>query len=150
MRISYDMVIEAFLLKISEYSFLEIPEEAARNEIVENYMKRAIVAFKNVCKYDLTTTQDNGERKFNTDILDEDVDELLDIISEGMIVQWLKPYLYKQELLQNSLNTKDFTTYSSSGLLDKVREVYKGAQQDFTQAVREYSYNKGELSDLHL
>lgn len=149
MNISYDSFAGAFLSKISEYRFLDVPEED-RTSIVDGYMKRAIAAFKKICKYDLTASADDTAREFKADVADEDADELLDIVSDGMIVQWLKPYVYKQELLENALNTRDFTTYSPAELLHRVGEAYRKAQKDYTQAVREYSYNNGRLSELHL
>ena len=67
-----------------------------------------------------------------------------------MLVQWLKPFVYKQELLENVLNTKDFTTYSPAELLMRVGNAYSKAQKDYTQKIREYSFNHGDLTDLHL
>lgn len=149
MSIPYDSLLGAFLSKISEYDFISLPEED-RNAIVDGYMKRAVTAFKKNCKYDLSSNADDESREFAVDIPETDADELIDIISEGMVVQWLKPYVYKQELLENTLNTRDFTTYSPAELLHRVGEAYKKAQRDYTQAIREYSYNNGKLSDLHL
>lgn len=149
MSISYDLFTGAFLSKISEYEFLKLTEED-RTEIIDGYMKRAIANFKKNCKYDLSSTSDDMIREFSIDVDDEDMDELADIISEGMIVQWLKPYTYKQELLENILNTRDFTTYSPAELLYRVGNAYSKAQKDYTQMIREYSYNHGDLSDLHL
>lgn len=148
MGISYDAITNAFLSKVTEFEFLQIPEED-RTTIIDGYMKRAVTAFKNVCQYDLTA-HDDTLREF-TDNFDElDIDELLEIISEGMLVQWLKPYVYKQELLENALNTADFTTYSPAELLLRVGNAYAKAQKDYIQMVREYSYNHGDLSELHL
>lgn len=149
MRIPYDSFLGAFLSKISEYDFISLPDED-RNAIVDGYMKRAVATFKKNCKYDLSSNSDDESREFAVDIPETDADELIDIISEGMVVQWLKPYVYKQELLENTLNTRDFTTYSPAELLHRVGEAYKKAQRDYTQAIREYSYNNGKLSDLHL
>ena len=148
MSISYDAITNAFLSKITEFEFLQIPEED-RTIIIDGYMKRAVTAFKNVCQYDLTA-YDDTLREFTDDFDETDIDELLEIISEGMLVQWLKPYVYKQELLENALNTADFTTYSPSELLLRVGNAYAKAQKDYTQMVREYSYNHGDLSELHL
>lgn len=148
MSISYDAITNAFLSKITEFEFLQIPEED-RTTIIDGYMKRAVTAFKNVCQYDLTT-HDDTLREFTDNFDEADVDELLEIISEGMLVQWLKPYVYKQELLENALNTADFTTYSPAELLLRVGNAYAKAQKDYTQMVREYSYNHGDLSELHL
>nr|DAF12288.1 MAG TPA: hypothetical protein [Caudoviricetes sp.] len=148
MNISYDVFTDAFLSKITEFEFIQIPEEG-RTEIIDGYMKRAISAFQKICKYDLSE-RDDGLREFSEDFSDSDIDEITDIVSEGMVVQWLKPYLYKQELLENALNTKDFSTYSPAELLLRVGNAYDKAQKDYTQMVREYSFNHGDLTDLHL
>ena len=147
--ISYDVFTTAFLLKIMEYEFASIDEDE-RTEMVDAYMKRAIADFKSICVYDLSSTGDDDEREFDVEIPDEDIDEIVDIISEGMVVQWLKPYVYKQENLELALNTRDFTTYSPAELLRRVGEAYKQAQRDFVNMQREYSYRHGDLTVLHL
>lgn len=148
MSVSYDFFIDAFLSKISEFEFLSL-EETDRTAIVDGYLKRAVTSFKKNCKYDLSRFSDES-REFLVDISETDIDEITDIISEGMVVQWLKQYLYNQELLQNVLNTKDFTSYSPAELLMRVGNAYNKAQKDYTQMIREYSYNHGDLTSLHL
>ena len=113
-------------------------------------MKRAIAAFKKICQYDLTTTADDNVREFAVEIEDEDLDEIVDIVSEGMLVQWMKPYVYHQDSLENILNTKDFSTYSPAELLLRIGNAHAAAKKDFTNMMREYSYNHGDLTDLHL
>lgn len=149
MNISYDTFIGAFLDKITEFEFVAIPAEDS-TAIVDGYLKRAIGAFRKNCQYDLVSAANDETRTFETDVSDEDVAELVDIVSEGMVVQWLKPYVYRQELLENALNTRDFTTYSPAELLKQVRSAYNGVQKDYTQMIREYSYNHGDLTDLHI
>lgn len=149
MSTPYDLFTGAFLSKISEFDFIQLPEED-RITIIDGYMKRSISAFRKNCKYDLFTTGDDISREFSIDIPVEDIDELADIISEGMLVQWLKPYVYKQELLENTLNTKDFSTYSPAELLLRIGNAYSKVQKDYTNMIREYSYNHGDLTDLHL
>ena len=149
MSLSYDTFTGAFLSKISEYEFIQINEED-RSEIIDGYMKRAVSAFRKNCKYDLFTTADDDERCFNIDVNENDLDELVEIVSEGMLIQWMKPYVYKQDNLENVLNTRDFTTYSPAELLLRVGNAYAKAQKDYTQMIREYSYNHGDLKDLHL
>lgn len=148
MSLSYDVFAEGFLSKITEFELLELDEDR-RTEMVDTYMKRSIAGFKKICKYDLTA-QDDTERIIDVDIPDEDVDEIVDIVSEGMIVQWLKPYHYRQELLENALSTRDFTVFSPAELLMRVGNAYQKAQTDYTQMMREYSYNHGDLSVLHI
>lgn len=149
MGVPYDMFTGAFLAKITEFELSALTDNA-RQETVDGYMKRAISSFKKICKYDLTTTSNDALREFDVTINEEALDEIIDIVSEGMVVQWLKPYVYKQELLENVLNTRDFTTYSPAELLLRVGNAYNKAQKDYTQMIREYSYNNGDLTGLHI
>ena len=112
-------------------------------------MKRACSEFNKICKYDLLT-RDDKIRELAVDIPEEDIDEIVNIVSEGMVVHWLKPYVYKAENLENVLNTADYTSYSPSELLYRIKDVYSMAKQDFVNMEREYSYRHGDLSDLWL
>lgn len=149
MGFSYDHFTGAFLAKVSDYDMLTLTEYDLQNNI-DGFMKRALSAFRKNCKYDFFKTADDENREFAIDVADDDVDELVDIVSEGMVVQWLKPYVNKQENLQNVLNSRDWTTYSPSELLLRVGNAYNSAKNDYTQMIREYSYNHGDLGSLHL
>jgi len=148
MSLSYDVFTGAFLSKITEFELLSLADNE-REETIDTYMKRSIAGFKKICAYDLTVCDDET-RTIDADIPDEDMDEIVDIVSEGMVVQWLKPYLYKQEILENALSTRDFTVFSPAELQRRVGDTYRKAQTDYTQMMREYSYNHGDLSVLHL
>lgn len=149
MSVSYDVFIGSFLEKVTERDLLSL-EQSQRDSVVIGYMKRAISGFRKICQYDFSTTSDDETRVFNVDVPDDDLTEIADIVSEGMVVQWLKPYVYKQELLENAIKTQDFTTYSPAELLLRVGNAYADAKKDYTQMIREYSFNTGDLTDLHL
>lgn len=149
MTISYDVVAGAFLDKISEFDLIKI-ESNIRDEIIIGLLRRAIAEFRKNCKYKLSGSFDSLNMEFVVDVNDDDVDELVDIISEGMVVQWLKPFVNNQENLQNALSTRDFSVYSPAELLNRVSGVYEKARSAYTQMIREYSYNHGDLTKLHL
>ena len=149
MRLSYNVLTAAFLAKISEYDFLQMGLQD-RQDVIDGYLKAAVYMFRNNCAYDLFTTADDEAREFVEDIKAEDMDELIDIISEGMVMQWMKPFLYRQENLENLLNTRDFELYSPANLLLRIGEAYKQVKKDYTQMIREYSYNHGDLTVLHI
>lgn len=149
MSISYDVFTGAFLSKVIEFDFATMTD-LDRQETVDGYMKRAIAEFKHICKYDLTTTANDETREFDVEILVEDLDEITDIISEGMILQWIKPFMYRQEIFENAISTKDFSTFSPAVLLYRMRETYNATVKYYNQAMREYSYNHGDLGSLHL
>lgn len=149
MSIPYESITDAFLSKITEYEFISM-EASARQATIDGYMKRAVAALDGMCRLNLLASADDKARSFNVDMADHEVDELADIISEGMLVQWMKPYTYKQENLENVLNTRDFTSYSPAELFLRITNAYAAVQQDFTNMMREYSYRHGDLTDLHL
>ena len=135
------MFTGAFLSKVTEYNFIQIPEEN-RTTIIDGYLKRALPRFANVCKYDLTTANDDS-RVFSVDIPMHELDEIVDIVSEGMLEQWMKPYVYRQENLENVLNTRDFSTYSPAELLMRISNAYAKVQKDYTNMIRELTNSSG-------
>lgn len=149
MSLTFDVFTAAFLSKISEYDFLEF-DDAERDATVDEYLQRAVAQFKHICKYDLTSSMDKENRVFDLDVDEADADEIVDIISEGMVRQWLKMYLNKQELLEMGLNTRDFTAYSPAELLRRVGDAYDRVKKEYTQMIREYSYVHGDLTRLHI
>lgn len=148
MGTSYDIFAAAFLDKIKEYDFLKLGE-FERTRTVDGYMKRACAQFANLCKYDLLS-RDDVLREFDAEIPPEDIDEIADIVSEGMLVQWMKPCVYKQENFENLLNTSDYSSYSPAELLNRIVSAYKVSKKDFSNMMKDYSYNHGDLSGLHL
>jgi len=148
MSVSYNLFTAAFLGKVTEYDFIKL-DDYDRNSVVDGYMKRACAQFNKICKYDLVTG-DDALREFQTTIPDDEIDEIVDIVSEGMMVQWMKPYFYRADNLENVLNTSDFSQYSPAELLYRITNAYNTSKRDFTNMMREYSYNHGDLSDLSL
>ena len=103
MSVPYDVFSIAFLDKVEEFSFPISDYE--RNSMIDRYMKRSISRFRKICKHDFSTTGDDFVREFNVEISEDDLEEIADIVSEGMVFQWLSPYVNKQENLENVLNT---------------------------------------------
>lgn len=149
MSVSYDLFAEAFLEKITEYDLLRLDEDD-QVAIVDGFMKKALSEFNYVCQYDFFDHADDSERTFDVEVSGADLYEIVNIVSEGMVVAWLKPYIYKQQLLSNVLNTRDFSVYSPAELLKQVRATYEKAQKDFIQMIREYSFNHGNLKGYHI
>ena len=149
MTISYDVFAKDFLQKVTEYVFLRI-QENTRQEIVDQYMKHAVQQFSMVHPGVVQEIDDEHRQiqaRIETNI---DRDEFIDIVTEGMLVQWMKPYMYKQENLENMLNSTDFTSYSPAELLYRMKSAYEMCKTDFTNRVRKYSYDHGDLTDLHI
>ena len=141
----YKAFIDTFLDKISDYKLLNY-EDYLVDEVAVGYMKRVCTKFDKICQADLSQ-QDDNEYAFLSDEID---DEIIDIVTDGMVVEWLRQYVNNSDNLENILNTKDFTMYSSKNLLAEIKSLYQDEQKAFTNSMREYSYNHGDLSNLHL
>lgn len=147
MVVSYDRIFNDFLQKITEYKFLSLPL-STRNEIVDGYMKHAINQFSTVCREPIAELNDEEATVTMTNNIDEY--EFIDIISDGMVFYWFKQFMFAEENLKNQLNTADFSTYSPAELLKQVKLAYDQCKKDFTARLRKYSYDHGELTDLHI
>lgn len=149
MTVLYDRFTEAFLAKITEYELLKLPD-GDRQALVDGYMKRACSAFSKICLYDIAHGDDEN-REFHFDnATDDEAEEIIDIVSDGMVVQWLKQHWYKQENLSITMNTADFTHYSPAELTYRITNAYKMARRNFINAMREYSFRHGDLTVLHI
>lgn len=149
MSVPYSVFTGAFLSKVREYDFINM-DQFSRDMLIDSYMKRSIASFAELCKYDLCESADDTLREFQIDIPEYALEEIADIISEGMLAQWLKQFVYHQENLENVLSTRDFTTYSPANLLSQLCAAHNSAMRNFTNMKREYSYRHGDLTDLHL
>ena len=149
MGISYDYFTESFLNRITDRGFLSLSEET-RQEITDEYLKSAAAPVYSAGGPDLLSCADDSAREFDISLNSPVLEELREIIAAGMVCRFLEPYLYRQETLSRALNTKDFSTYSSAELLLRIRETYEGARARERRLLREYSYNHGDLSSLHM
>ena len=150
MIVSYDVFTEAFLSKITEYTFYQLPDRN-RQSIVDGYMKRACAQFSEVCAINIANGDDElREFDVGEDVTENELEEVVEIVSEGMVVQWFKRYMYHQENLLNLINTTDFSAYSPAELTYRITNAYKQCKRDFITRMREYSYRHGDLTVLHI
>ena len=149
MTVSYDVFTEAFLNKMTEYRLPRL-EESVRQAIVDGYMKRACSQFAEVCRYDINDGDDET-RTFTFDGMTKgEMIEIVDIVSEGMVLQWMKPYMFMQKNLETLLVTSDHSFHSQAELMNRVKIVYEMCERAFIRRMRDYTYRHGDLTDLHL
>lgn len=144
MATPYSEIYEAFIYKIEGYKLLMLLSED-REEILSKYLKAACRKISNKFKKYVDLTRDDEKQEFEGDI-DEDV---VDIIAEVMVYEWLKPQMYSNELLESRLNTKDFTEFSSAKLIENIRYVYEMATDAANTAINNYTFRHGDVSELN-
>jgi len=120
-----------------------------QRDLVDRFLHTACSNFARLCEYDITDEAlDDDTRTLLTDIPVNRLGEIVDIISTGMVVAWMNTYLYRQENLQNVLNTTDFSGYSPAELLKQIRTAHKQASDNFTAAMRRYSFDHADAKEF--
>lgn len=143
MATEYNYIFAEFKDKITDPDLLLLSRDM-QNEMMVALMSKAISKSKRACGESGLDTRDDEINEFTADLSDE----VVDIITEWMMVFWLEPYLNNIENLRNALSTKDFTVFSPANLLGKISERYELARKHARSAMNEYSYNIADMTRL--
>lgn len=167
MSTSFNTFIDAFLNKITAYDYVDIDEYIFYQQ-VDQFLFSACADFENIFRRrtGFSFSDKNLEdRSFNWDLPDyidkynhqrlEDViikEEVINIISEGMVLKWLKSFLFTSDTFElgNFLKTKDFSPYSPSNFINTMNGLYMATQANYKNLIKEFSYQHGELHKLHM
>ena len=108
MATSYSDIFNAFLYKIEGYKLIQLVTED-RERIISIYLTAACrKAYKKCKQYVDLNDRDDKMQEFHCDL----EDDMIDILAECMVTEWLRPKLYSEELIESRLNTKDYKQYS--------------------------------------
>ena len=142
MATPYSVIINAFIIKVKAYQLIALLEEE-REDMAIAYLDAAVSKFYRKCKTNLLD-RDLDNKTFNKEL---SVDES-DILAELMVVEWLTPQMYDDELLESRLNTKDFTEYSPAKLIEQIRYVFESSKKAAKYRMINYTYESGNIRDL--
>lgn len=128
----YTEIVDNFIKMITEYKLTQLIEED-RDAWIISLMNSAMAKFQR-------TNPEKLARLDDTQFVNELDDEEIDIICNLMIVEWLKPYLFSVDNLENLMTTKDWSEYSPANLLRQIRETYDLARLESKRMVKNYTY----------
>lgn len=140
MSTPYSSVFEVFLEKITDMELPLMEDDTVREKILTRYMTNACSRFNKVCLVDLGD-RSNETKEFNQEL----DDEIIDIITENMMVEWLRPKLLFTDNLSNKLNTKDFSHFSPANLLKEIRETYDLINKRARGMINNYSHSHSPI-----
>lgn len=141
MATPYEAVYERFLPKLTDYSFANLTQEEMEASIQE-YLKSAIVKFT-FCRKDLYD-RDDLLKQFNEDLTGQEIE----IIANLMIIDYLMPKLISADLLQQTLNSKDFKLYSQANHIKEIRNLRDMLKNETDRMMMNYNYYKRSLDGL--
>ena len=117
----------------------ELFEQAERD-----LLTLAIDDFSDICVQDLNDYNEEL-KEFNIDLSRKEQN----ILSLGMRVHWIEPYIYNSDALRNAMSTKDFTFFSPANLLEKMTDLYKLSQENLRAEMNAYSFRMNDVSELN-
>lgn len=117
----------------------ELFEQAERD-----LLALAIDDFSDICVQNLNDYNEE-QKEFNIDLSRKEQN----ILSLGMIVHWIEPYIYNSDALRNAMSTKDFTFFSPANLLEKMTDLYKLSQENLRAEMNAYSFRMNNVSELN-
>ena len=142
MNTTYLEIYEAFKDKITDYDLARYSPEL-QDELLLNLLRSACRRFCRICSSDLNDRDDElGE--FNSELSEEDID----IITEWMVVNWLKPIKNDLDNLHNRINTNEFSSISPANMLLALNEHYENSRKHARTLMNQYSYVCGDLETL--
>lgn len=144
MATSYEVFYKVFLNKILEYHYADIDVYFIQSE-AKKYLNASISQFRHYCTNYNFSNKDDEKEELNFNIDGDDYDEIVDIVSDGMVVDWFKKYICNSDALENVLTTKDFALYSPANLNFRNRETYEMLRDTFINKMREYSFTHNDI-----
>lgn len=110
MTADYDEIYSKFLIKITDYKFLGLNESDA-DEMMNSWMHSALAhPYIRSIFSSVTLDDDIGILEFEMDYPiddDEDYDFTLEVISRGMVIEWLEPQVASVDLVKQMFGGKE-------------------------------------------
>ena len=124
----FEDVIDMMLTLLDDYQIADISDEELQFEVgikVNMIIARAQLP-------DLVFDTDFNEFNRDLSVLEAS------ILSYGLLMMWLSPFINNREVLQTQLTSKEVTTFSNANRIQQGIQLYKMAKTEFYQLVISY------------
>lgn len=143
-------VYRRFLNKISDYNFSLInnEKEVIEDNLLQLYMS-ATPRFPQ-CRKDLGTNYlDIGDVPFGEYItIKSNLTSLeQEIISKLMLIEYLRPVIIKNEVIEQVLGDSDFNLYSQANHLNQLQSLYNTMKKEVNSDISKYSFLRDGIYD---
>ena len=143
MATPYESIFQRAAFRFKDYDFC-LMNDSDIDAVMKNYLKSAVSDFQGVCLQDLTDADDTLNQ-FNED-LDNEVQEILAL---GISFYWVSSQVMNQELLRNSLSTKDYTYFSPANLLRESQALRETIRKEYRDRITQYTYRHGDIASIN-
>ena len=142
MATSYDKIYQRAIFRFRDYDFMKMNDDDV-GDVLGHFMRSAIADFAPVCHEDLWT-RDEEKAEFASDL----TELVQEILAAGIAYYWLSSKIMDQEVLRNSLSTKDYTYFSPANLLRESQEFRNQVRKEYRDRITQYSYRHNDIASL--
>ena len=134
----YDEIYRYFLRKPKSQELKELLEEDLElgKERLFDFLESAIPKFT-YCNH--LSDRDNDLKQFNNNLTDIEKE----ILATLMVVEYLSPSLLREDLLANSLGSKDYQVFSPANQAKEIRSIRAIYENEAKSLMRDYYYGQG-------
>ena len=124
----FEDVIDMMLTLLDDYQIAEITDEELQLEVgIKVNMVISRTSFEELT-FDIETEE------FSRDLTVLEAT----ILSYGLLMMWLSPFINNREVLQTQLTSKEVTSFSNANRIQQGIQLYKLAKTEFYQLLINY------------
>lgn len=143
MTLSYDEIFSRFLGYVTDYDIVSINPDDAYAEMREWLRKAYSKPYLN--RLFLSSTIDDEIQLLTFEMsfkINDDVDKefITEVLSKGMVIEWLQPQVKNKLLTQQFFGGKEQKFYAQSNQLDQVRSLLDDAIVEQRKIIRDRGY----------
>lgn len=131
----FTLIYDKFLSKLTDFSYLELEREVLESDL----KSRLITALSDF------TTLDEDKKEYddysNTFLVELSIEEQ-EILARLMVVNYLDRFIFSEDLLKSSLNSKDYKQYSPTNLVKELRQLKSQYQSSVDTKMNAYSHSE--------
>ena len=125
MSTPYTDIFKRAVFRFKDYDYLRMSEDEI-HEVLVAFLHSAI-------------------SDFNVD-LDLEVQEIL---ATGIAFYWTSARILDQELLRNSMSTKDYTYFSPANLMRESQTLRETLRKEYRDRIVQYTYHHGDIASIN-
>ena len=140
----FEEIYSRFYLRVKDYDMSGMTERLAK-EMLFGYMK-GVISKPYVRKLFSSIAIDEDIEEIEYELkqsVDEDSDKdfVEEVISLGMITEWISPRYHSTLLTNQMLSNSEQKFYSQAQQLAEMREMYTKAKIDLRKLIRDYAFS---------
>lgn len=143
MSTPYSDIFKRAVFRFKDYDYLRMSDDEI-HEVMSSFLRSAVADFAPVCQDDLYDV-DETLAQFNADL----GLEAQEILATGIAFYWTSARILDQELLRNSMSTKDYTYFSPANLLRESQTLRDSLRKEYRDRIVQYTYHHGDISSIN-